>query len=42
MNPHEIVVHEVDRERVMWFSSFLLNAFVKRVNRRIPIRIERF
>jgi hypothetical protein len=25
-----------------WFSSFLLNALVRRVNRRIPIRIERF
>src|SRR5438876_11078406 len=25
-----------------WFSSFLLNPFVSRVKRRIPIRMERF
>ena len=26
----------------MWFSSFLLNELVSRVNRRMPIRIGRF
>jgi hypothetical protein len=26
----------------MWFSSFLLKAFVNRVNRRIPVLIVRF
>jgi hypothetical protein len=25
----------------MWFSSFLLNEFVSRVKRRIPMRIDR-
>jgi hypothetical protein len=36
------MVHEVNATIAAWFSTFLLNALVKRVKRRIPIRIVRF
>lgn len=42
MDAHETVVHEVDRRRVNVILQFLLDAFVKRVIRRIPLRIEKF
>lgn len=38
----EVVMHEVKRDRCSWFASFLLNAFVSRVNRRMRIHIVRF
>lgn len=38
----EEVVHEVDAYAVVRFSTFLLNALVSLVNRRIDIRVVRF
>jgi hypothetical protein len=38
----EIVPNEIKRKTGQWFSNFLLNAFVKRVNRRIDMRMVRF
>ena len=42
MDPGEVVVHEVQGDGAMWFSSFFQNPFVSRVNRRMCIRIVRF
>ena len=42
MNPAEVVVHVVERDDRLWLSTFFENAFVSRVNRRMPIRIVRF
>jgi hypothetical protein len=42
VHPHEIVVREVQRDSRPQFSTFLLNASVSRVNRRMLIRMVRF
>ena len=42
VNPREVVVQEIERDRREWFSTFFEKPFVSRVNRRIPIRIVRF
>jgi len=42
MFAREIVVDEMERERRSRFCALRENAFVSRVNRRIPIRIDRF
>jgi hypothetical protein len=42
MNPDEVVVPVVEREGRDVVSSFFENAFVRRVNRRMDMRIVRF
>jgi hypothetical protein len=42
MNTAEIVVGKMQSNRGLQCDSFLLNAFVSRVKRRIAIRIVRF
>jgi hypothetical protein len=42
VNANEVVVHEVDRHAVRVVLSLLGEAVRCRVNRRMPIRIERF
>jgi hypothetical protein len=42
MRTGEVVEEEMQRHRVRVVSIFLLNAFVNRVNRRIPISMVRF
>ena len=42
VNADEVVVHEVERDGALWFSTFFENALVSRVNRRMLIRIVRF
>jgi hypothetical protein len=42
MNSAEIVVHVMERNRMLQFSNFFENAFVRRVNWRIEMRIVRF
>jgi hypothetical protein len=37
-----VVSERYNATAAQWFSSFLLNAFVSRVNRRMPIRMLRF
>jgi hypothetical protein len=41
MNPHEVVMGEVERHSSLQFDSFLLKALVNRVKRRIYIRMVR-
>lgn len=41
MNAREIVVHNVEGDGRFAILDFLEKAFVSRVNRRIPIRIEK-
>jgi hypothetical protein len=42
MDANEIVVHKINRHHVRVVLGLLGKAFVSRVMRRLPIRIERF